>query len=185
MVCVTFQLVFVKVKLVWFELTSSVGFNAKFMITSLNGCVSKTKVKLAVCVDASVKVPVSADRVNPGVSLSRLFKLTVWVARPVKAASDAELILAMMETTCVPSTNNSSTEVRVTVCAVFQLEGVNVRLVTPKVTSVVSKLCTSTITLVKGAAVSTTETVAVCAFPSVKEPDTVPRLKPATSSSKI
>ena len=40
-------------------------------------------------------------------------------------------------------------------------------------------------TFESGAALKTTDTVAVCGFPSASDPDTVPKLKPAISSSKI
>ena len=115
MVCVLFQFEAVKVKLVKVELTSSEGLIPKSIITSLTGWASNTKVKLAVCVDASVKLPSTAERVNPGISLSATVVVTVCAARPVKAGSEAEFILAVMETVWRSSTKSSSTLVIVTV----------------------------------------------------------------------
>ena len=75
----------------------------------------KTIVKLAVCVAASVKFPIILERVKPGISLSLFLTVTVCEANPVKAGSELPLTEAVIETVCVPSTNNSSTEVKDTV----------------------------------------------------------------------
>ena len=185
MVWVVFQLTVVNVTLLTDVVSSSVGEDTRVKTTGAVGCASSTIVKLAVCVDASVSPPARADRVNPGISLSALSTVTVWDPRPVKAGSDPVLMLAVIETVCVPSTKTSSTDVRVTTCGIFQLVGVNVTLPTLRLTSVVSKLWISMIISVNGAAVSTRLTCAVCGFPSVKVPDTVLRAYPATSSSRM
>ena len=109
--------------------------------------------------------------------------VVVFEARLVNAAAEEELTEAVMETVWLPSTKSSSTEVRVTNCGVFQLDGVKVKLFTPTVASVISRLCISKITLVKGAFVSTRETVVVAGLPSDRSPAAGLMVNPGVSSS--
>ena len=91
------------------------GEVVKLRITSLIGCAFNTIVKLAVCVDASVKLPVTLEMVKPGMSLSALSILTVCEAKAVKAGSELPLTAADIETVWVPSTSISSTEFKFTI----------------------------------------------------------------------
>ena len=69
-VWVTFQFAFVKVYEVRVEETSPASAEDKDIITSVRGCFSKTKEKVAVCESPSVKRPLSTPRAKEGKSLS-------------------------------------------------------------------------------------------------------------------
>ena len=86
----------------------------------------------------------------------------------------------------LPSTRLSSILVTVSVCAVFQLAGVNVSEETLTVASPVSALLTRITTLESGSASRTTVTVSVVpdSDTEVDPPDST-TLKPAASSSVV
>ena len=138
----------------------------------LSGWASRTKETVAVCELPSTSVPETLLSVNPAVSSSELTIVFVWFANGSKASSEDASILAVIVTVISPSTRSSSTDVRVTVCEIFQFALVKVKLVGLRVTSEASELVISITTLLSGWASRTKVKLAVAEFPSAKVPET-------------
>ena len=83
--------------------------------------------------------------VNPATSLSVVVAVTVWLATASKSLSDMASITAMVIVELMlPSMMLSSTPVTVTVCAVFQLAFVKVRVLVTVASPVSLELISST-----------------------------------------
>ena len=106
---------------------------------------------------ASVPNVALIERLTSGNSSSRVLTITVWFGKGSKASLlAASLIERVIPVFRVPSKRASSTPVAVTVCGVFQLADVKVRLAGLTVASPVSPLDTSITTSEAGCALKTT-----------------------------
>ena len=161
-VCAEFQFPEVKVRVAGDTVASPVSPDVTEITTFEAGWAFSTTVKVSVVpVSATLVDPLDWAIVNPATSLSVVVTETVWSATPSKASS---VIASMIETVvvefCVPSMMLSSTPVRVTVCAEFQFEAVNSRVLIT-VASPVSLEAIENTTLEEGSAFKTIVKVSV------------------------
>ena len=187
----SFQLVLSKVKLDVLTVTSVVSKLAISMITSVSGSTRRTKETVAVCGFPSCKVPETVLNVYPGTSLSKLGTEIFCVAKVlngpavVSVLTEIDIVLFTF-----PSTIRSSTELKVTVCGIFQSVLVNVieDVSALTVTSLKSKLAMSRITWSPGLgrAFRVRVKLTVDKDPSKRlPPPSELNVNPATSSSAI
>ena len=151
-VCVEFQLLLVKVRLEALSVASPISPEVTAITTSLEGCAVKTTVKVSVPPASVTDVlpPVSVT-VKPAESLSVIVAVTVWSARESKLSSlEPSFTASVIVVLCDPSIPFSSTPVTVTVCAVFQLLLVKVKLEALTVASPVSPEVTVITTSLEG-----------------------------------
>src|SRR5437667_94363 len=126
-VCAAFQLAGVNVTEAGATVPSVRSLDESPIVTFAVGWVRSTTVNVAVPPDSVVVRPEVGATAIPAVSLSVFVTATSAACIPLYLPSVLVAAALTSEHATVPSTAKSSTPVTVTVCAVFQFPGVNVR----------------------------------------------------------
>ena len=185
-VCGVFQLAFVKVNGV-FTVVSPVSLEVTVRTTFDAGWAVRTTVNVSVVpVSATAVDPPVSVTVNPATSSSVVVAVTVWSATGSKSLSElASSTTIVIVELMFPSMILSSTPVTVTVCAVFQFNGVNVRGVFTVASPVSLEVMVRT-TSDAGWAFKTTVNVSVVPVSAtLVDPPVSATVNPATSSSVV
>ena len=175
-VCGIFQLVELKVTVGLTIVASVESFPEKLIITSEEGMAVKETVNVTRSPSASsFRFPLTSLMVKSPKSSSIVKTCLSSGGSDKNAGSEAAFILAVIDVFWSPSIKKSSTLLIIIVCETFQLEFVNVKLVSLKVFSVESLFIISTKTSFTGWAVKTIENSAVAgSFSVTKAGSTIP-----------